>query len=378
MTAGNHVVGPDGHVDVDVLSDLVEGLLSDAEAAEAEAHAAGCAECRETRDALAEVRDLLVGQPPEPMPDDVFARIRSALADAAVGTASDGVHDDGSPGDLPENDGTDGSGHGAERRGGAEVPPPRLSAVPDLGSLPPPRPHQAPEASDRVVHLHARRRKANPGLLVAAAAVAAVLLLVGVIVGGGLTSSDSDNNADSKGASAPMSEEDLASSRKPGGSAGAAPPNAAAPSASSAAALPEYREETLPTQVGALLARQAPPGFETGSAESTAKSPADSSAESSKSGATVPEVPSASGAKQVVPACVTQGAAGKALGRQPVAAERARYQGQVAYVLVYAASDRTVDVVIVAAGCDGLAQQQSATRSAAAPEVLLSRNLPAR
>ncbi|NUU25466.1 MAG: hypothetical protein HOV68_28760, partial [Streptomycetaceae bacterium] len=110
MTAANPVVGPDGHVDVDVLSELVEGLLDDAARAEAEAHIAACDDCRETYAALVEVRDLLGAQPAEPMPEDVYAGIQSALADAARQDA-----------------------------------PPAEPRPLDLGALPPPSPPSRPE-----------------------------------------------------------------------------------------------------------------------------------------------------------------------------------------------------------------------------------------
>jgi hypothetical protein len=71
----------DGHPDIDAIADFVEGGLLDAAAtAEVAAHLAGCAECRETRDALAGVQDLLGDQPAEPMPDDVAVRIDHALS----------------------------------------------------------------------------------------------------------------------------------------------------------------------------------------------------------------------------------------------------------------------------------------------------------
>ncbi|MYV98161.1 zf-HC2 domain-containing protein, partial [Streptomyces sp. SID3343] len=72
------------HIDVDILSDLVEGLLPTEREADLTPHLAGCAECRDTRDALAEIRELLGAQPVEPMPADVVARIDSALALAAL------------------------------------------------------------------------------------------------------------------------------------------------------------------------------------------------------------------------------------------------------------------------------------------------------
>ncbi|MGW0662462.1 anti-sigma factor family protein [Streptodolium elevatio] len=343
MTAQNRMVGPDGHVDVDVLSDLVEGLLSDPEAAEVRAHVAECAECRDTVDALAEVRELLAAQPAEPMPDDVYARIESALAEAA-----------GASGGAAGAAGVD-----------AEVPAPRPSTRPDLGSLPPPRPRGVPEASARVVDLgEVRRRRLAPGLLGAAAAVAAVLLLVGVVVSGGLGGSDSDSNSDSQGAaSAPLQEQGTAG--RPGGPTGAGPPGAAAPSASSAAALPEYHEDNLRSQVAALLGRQGRPGLGSDSAETTTSRPA------------VPDAPGVKGAAAGVPRCVTEAAEDEAAGRSLIASERARYLDQVAYVLVYTRDSASVDVVVVSAACDEPATV-SASRSPVASWVLLSRIVPTR
>ncbi|MFB7472427.1 anti-sigma factor family protein [Kitasatospora sp. NPDC056184] len=71
------------HPEVDELADLAEDLLPPAEADALRRHLTGCAECRETVDALAEVRTLLGGAEFPPMPDDVAARIDAALAAAA-------------------------------------------------------------------------------------------------------------------------------------------------------------------------------------------------------------------------------------------------------------------------------------------------------
>lgn len=124
------------HIDVDVLSDLVEGLLSASREAELAPHLAGCDECRDTLDALREIRDLLGAQPVEPMPADVAARIDGALALAAL-------------------------------------PPPRTG-----GPTGPPRAAVSSE--------HARRRRRRgPALLLAAAATAAVVTLGVVVVDSG-------------------------------------------------------------------------------------------------------------------------------------------------------------------------------------------------
>ncbi|GGY33609.1 hypothetical protein ASD97_07760 [Streptomyces sp. Root63] len=69
------------HPEVSEISDLTEGLLSPSRAAEVQQHVAGCDLCSEVRDSLEEIRDLLGTMPtPEPMPEDIAARIDAALA----------------------------------------------------------------------------------------------------------------------------------------------------------------------------------------------------------------------------------------------------------------------------------------------------------
>jgi hypothetical protein len=50
---------PDGHLDVEVVSDLVEGLLTPEQAASVEEHLGDCEPCRDVRDALAEIHGTL-------------------------------------------------------------------------------------------------------------------------------------------------------------------------------------------------------------------------------------------------------------------------------------------------------------------------------
>ncbi|WIY77337.1 anti-sigma factor family protein [Streptomyces anulatus] len=69
------------HPEVSEISDLTEGLLSPSRAAEVRQHVAGCDLCSKVRDSLEEIRDLLGTMPtPEPMPEDIAARIDAALA----------------------------------------------------------------------------------------------------------------------------------------------------------------------------------------------------------------------------------------------------------------------------------------------------------
>lgn len=84
------------HPEVSEISDLTEGLLPPSRAEEIRAHLAECELCAEVRDSLEEVRGLLGALPePEPMPDDIAARIDAALAaeartaDAPAGEAAD-------------------------------------------------------------------------------------------------------------------------------------------------------------------------------------------------------------------------------------------------------------------------------------------------
>ncbi|MFF7248605.1 anti-sigma factor family protein [Embleya sp. NPDC008237] len=224
------------HIDVEVLSDLVEGLLDPEQATAVHAHLAECAECRDTRDALAEVRELLGGQPAEPMPADVIARIDDALALAAL-------------------------------------PPPRPAEAPSVGiprtSVPaapaPPAPTTAPHASEHafdhdVVHLDAARRRRRRGpLLLAAAAVAAVALGVTVLVGTGDDDGAHKPTA-AKGnsaVSAPQGADRPAPSGKageqPGAKSEAQTPET--PQRPSIAAPREYTAAGLPEQVAQLLRR---------------------------------------------------------------------------------------------------------------------------
>ncbi|MEV0885559.1 hypothetical protein AB0J03_17185 [Streptomyces microflavus] len=83
------------HPEVSEISDLTEGLLTASRAAEVRRHLSECELCAEVRDSLEEIRGLLGTLPdPEPMPEDIAARIDAALAaearsDAGAGEPAD-------------------------------------------------------------------------------------------------------------------------------------------------------------------------------------------------------------------------------------------------------------------------------------------------
>ncbi|MEW1627149.1 hypothetical protein AB0387_06920 [Streptomyces sp. NPDC089173] len=84
------------HPEVSEISDLTEGLLPPSRAEEIRGHLAACELCAEVLDSLEEIRGLLGDLPePEPMPEDIVARIDAALAaeartaDASADDAAD-------------------------------------------------------------------------------------------------------------------------------------------------------------------------------------------------------------------------------------------------------------------------------------------------
>ena len=74
------------HVDDDVLADAHAGLLSEAEAAQVEAHLAGCVECAAADQALTDLEDLLrdAGATALPMPAAVADRLEATLQDESL------------------------------------------------------------------------------------------------------------------------------------------------------------------------------------------------------------------------------------------------------------------------------------------------------
>ncbi|HTW19621.1 MAG TPA: hypothetical protein VME70_05315 [Mycobacteriales bacterium] len=71
----------DGHLSFDELAELDEELLDPQQAAQARAHLAGCEQCRGQLELIAEARRALAELPPEPMPEDVAARLDRVIAE---------------------------------------------------------------------------------------------------------------------------------------------------------------------------------------------------------------------------------------------------------------------------------------------------------
>lgn len=75
-----------GHLSMDEIADLGEGLLTDEQASAARDHLAGCVECSDRASALDATTSALKGLGPVAMPADVAARIDAALAAEASGS----------------------------------------------------------------------------------------------------------------------------------------------------------------------------------------------------------------------------------------------------------------------------------------------------
>ncbi|AUY50758.1 zf-HC2 domain-containing protein [Streptomyces sp. CB01881] len=316
-----HAAGP--HPCVDELADLAEGLIGSADDAEAlRNHLAGCAECRETAEALAEVQALLGSAEPPAMPADVAARLDAALTAAA-----------------DERD-TAAEGPGAPRQASATAGPasaPARPSGPAPAPLGPPGRPATPAAATGPGRSRSRRRRT--ALLLGAAAA---LLAAGL--GGSLLFSGADRKAsDTAAVSA------------------AAPTAGAMPSGTPKSARAEhanggtvYRDDQLAAQVQQLLAR-------TGVTPNGSAQPSGQASRPS------------TGKSEVPPADAQQGIAGgpgtaacPAPADGPLlATDTGSYSGAPAEVLVYAVPDQPqkLDVYLRSPGCG---------------PVLLHRTVPAR
>ncbi|MCF2533882.1 anti-sigma factor family protein [Yinghuangia soli] len=358
MTPENRTVGPDGHVDVDLLADLAEDLLDSSAAADVRAHLGTCPDCRETYAALAEVRELLGAQPAEPMPDDVFAGLMAVLADTAAAEAADdgNTHERDSQEQDSRDQGSPGERGPLKAVGLDTLPTPRTSADEESYAAP-------------VVDLdEARRRRRRRGWLVAAAAAGA--LVVGGALIGTLSGSDTRSNDSSAAAPAsargPGAEDKALNESGRGGSTAIAGAQAPAGTSSQTftASGTEYRRAELREQVAALVARQ-------GSLQATAET-SGGTATGGLSGAAPTASPKATGdlaVRPVVPACAQAGAN----GRTPLAAEIGRFEGRSAFVVVYRGTAAgTADVMVIdVAACPGYRSGSSAPGTAAATDKII-------
>ncbi|MET9396342.1 zf-HC2 domain-containing protein [Kitasatospora sp. NPDC002965] len=332
------------HPSVDELADLAEGLVEPADAAGAlRRHLADCAECRETADALAEVRTLLGAAEAPPVPADVAARIDAALAAAAA-------EQDESAAARDESAAAHRTPGNALRGPGKDTAAPRPAHATPTPGTPAETPSRAPAgrpgATTGPGRPRTRRRRA--ALLLGSAAALLAVGLGGTFLA--LTAGADRKLQDTSTVSAgsPAAGHVLPGSPAVPGTkedTGGADPDQGGGTA--------YRDELLAAQVQLLLAGR-------GSGTGTAAPPADTP-DTPGTPVKPSRPPEASGATAVPPAD-TQGLTGG--GRSTptcpapatgplLATDLGSYGGTPAEVLVYGLPGRTdqVDVYLRAPGC---------------------------
>ncbi|MEU9045166.1 MULTISPECIES: hypothetical protein [unclassified Kitasatospora] len=313
------------HPPVERLADLTEGLVDSPEAVAAlRRHLVGCAECRETVDALAEVQALLGGVETPPMPADIADRLDAALAQAAAEAPAPASGNDRKALARPQE------APAAARRSGTPASPVRAATGP---STPPSRPSARPAAATGPGRPRPRRRFAL--LLGAAAALAALGL------GGALLLHPDD------GAGGPT-----VTAGAPAGTTAAAAPGRAPHGASAGT---DYRADRLATQIQQLLARsESAPGLRpTGQAKPESVLPAEGARPEPSS----PASPSPSASASPAPSASCPPPASGA----PLATDRGSYDGAPVDVLVYPVPGRPdlVDVYLRAPDCGQVVLHQS-------------------
>ncbi len=315
LSAPDPTAGP--HPSVDELADLAEDLLAPADADALRRHLTGCADCRETVDALTEVRTLLAAAEPPALPEDVAARIDAALAAAAAPAEPAPTAPTGPAPTRPAPTGSAPTGSGSKTP--STAPPARPAAATGPGRTRP------------------RRRRA---LLLGSAAALLALALGGTFLS--LSSSQRQDLSATADAGRPA--------------AGSAAPGAAESSAGTktdrSTGGTVYQDDLLAAQVRQLLAGAAATG--------PARPVKPSAGPGSGAGATDPsKVP---GTTAVPPAEGGQGLTGG--GRSTpacpapstgalLATDRGSYAGAPVDVLVYALPDRPdqLDVYLRAPDC---------------------------
>ncbi|MFD8787963.1 hypothetical protein [Kitasatospora sp. NPDC059599] len=325
MTAPLPSPDPTGdHPPVEQLADLAEGLVESPGAVTAlRRHLDGCAECRDTVDALVEVQALLGDVETPPMPADVAARLDAALAQAAAGDGSPEAA--GSSGSAPGDDRAPGHrpqpAPAAERRAATPAPPARAASG---ASAPPARPSGATGPG--------RSRRRRFALLLGTAAALAALGLGGAL----LLNPDDNSGGPSVTAGAP---------------AGTAAADQSARTPHTASTGATYRADELATQVQQLLARsETPPGLRpTGQAKPQSVLPAEGARPEPSASASPAASPPPS------PSCPAPAPG------TPLATDRGSYDGAPVDVLVYPVPGRVdlVDVYLRSADCGPVVLHQS-------------------
>ncbi|MFF3001426.1 hypothetical protein ACFVTF_01255 [Kitasatospora sp. NPDC057940] len=324
MTAHLSSPGPaEDHPSVDELADLAEGLVESADAARTlRRHLDGCAECRETADALGEVQALLGAVEAPPMPADVAARLDAALAAAAASSTAASAS---AATEEAENAPL------AASRAASPAPAARAAAAP---AAPPSRP-AAPTGPGRP-----RPRRRRAGLLLGATAALAAIALGATLL---LHPTGQGDQHPALSAGAPASAS-LGTGASPGTGQSSRADHAAG-------AGPTYQDDQLAAQVQQLLARSGTaPGLRpTGPAKPSAAMPADGRQELTTQ-ASPPSSPPSSQPSCPAPA---EGV--------PLATDHGSYAGAPVEVLVYPAPGRPgfADVYLRSPGCGPVVLQRT-------------------
>lgn len=96
------MMSTDGHPPAHVLSEMAEGVLSEAQRAEVRAHVDACSECEAVLGQLTEVTRLLRSAPATlPVPDDVSLRLQAAFEREAQAARTDSAVRDAVPTPAP-------------------------------------------------------------------------------------------------------------------------------------------------------------------------------------------------------------------------------------------------------------------------------------
>ncbi|MFE9302435.1 anti-sigma factor family protein [Streptomyces sp. NPDC006856] len=305
------------HPEVSEISDLTEGLLAPSRSAEVQQHLAECDLCAEVRDSLEEIRELLGTVPdPEPMPEDIAARIDAALAAEARPTLSTDNNDPV----LVSRETRTGDGAEASRQAARSAPGTGSATAPD-------RPAGRPSATTGPGRRHSRRRRRT---VVLGTAFGTAVIGMSVFFLQSLTpSDDASTSVTDRGFSAADSS------------------------------APAYADATLENQVRDLLSDEASqesqesPGAKKVPPEGDIKSSGQAltpEAELSRSPMKAPAV--------AVPPCVQ-----KATGRTTpaLALEEGTYRGTDAYLVVlpHRSDPSRVQAYVVASSCVDVAPESS-------------------